>query len=168
VQELADGSLLLVDASLDLVAVVRWSGEVLWSAGRGSGVKLNDPHSAQLLPDGSILVCDTGHSRVLRLDRNGQLIQQRHMLSNGAACYRFNRPRYAEITGDGGWLVVDTGNNRILGGDADGQNAWELSRLPDSPIGWINQPRWARLIGHDELLVTDHLHHRVLHLQRQR
>lgn len=166
VQQLADGSLLLADASLDLVAVVRWSAEVLWSAGRGSGVKLNDPHSAQLLRDGSILVCDTGHSRVLRLDRSGQVIEQRRMLRNGPVCYRFNRPRYAELTDDGSWLVVDTGNNRVLGADPDGEHAWELSRLPDSPIGWINQPRWARQVAPDELLVTDHLHHRVLHLQR--
>ncbi len=81
-------------------------------------------------------------------------------------CYRFNRPRYAELTDDGSWLVVDTGNNRVLGADPDGEHAWELSRLPDSPIGWINQPRWARQVAPDELLVTDHLHHRVLHLQR--
>jgi hypothetical protein len=166
VQQLADGTLLLADASLDLVAVVRWSAEVLWAAGRGNGVQLNDPHSAQLLRDGSILVCDTGHSRVLRLDQHGQVIEQRHLLRNGPVCYRFNRPRYAEITDDGAWLVVDTGNNRVLGADPDGENGWELSRLPDSPIGWINQPRWARQIAPDELLVTDHLHHRVLHLKR--
>lgn len=163
---LADGTLLLVDASLDLVAVVSWSGQVLWSAGRGSGPELSDPHSAQRLDDGSILICDTGHSRVLRLDRSSRVIDERHMLRCGPVRYRFNRPRYAEITGDGGWLVVDTGNNRILGADPDGECAWELSQLPDSPIAWINQPRWARLSNLDELLVTDHLHHRVLHLRR--
>ena len=52
VRLLADGTLLLVDASLDLVAVVSWSGQVRWSAGRGSGPPLRDPHSAQQLDDG--------------------------------------------------------------------------------------------------------------------
>jgi hypothetical protein len=164
VRQLAEGSLLLVDASLDLVAIVDWTGRVLWSAGRGSGVELRDPHSAQRLDDGSVLICDTGNSRVLRLDRQGQVVDERHLLRCGPVRYRFNRPRHAEISGDGGWLVVDTGNNRILGADADGERAWQLSQL-DSPIGWINQPRWACLTG-DELLVTDHLHHRVLHLRR--
>jgi hypothetical protein len=166
VRLLPDHTLLLVDASLDLVAAVSWAGQVLWSAGRGSGPELRDPHSAQQLDDGSILICDTGNSRVLRLDRSGRVVDERQMLRCGSARYRFNRPRYAEISGDGGWLIVDTGNNRILGADPDGECAWELSHLPDSPTSWINQPRWARLINPNELLVTDHLHHRVVHLRR--
>jgi len=155
-----------VDASLDLVVVVDWSGRVLWSAGRGSGPALSDPHSAQRLDDGSMLICDTGNHRVLRLDRDARVVSDVNMLRCGATRYRFNRPRHAEINDGGGWLVVDTGNNRILGADSEGEHAWELSQLPDSPIGWINQPRWARLIAPNELLVTDHLHHRVLHLTR--
>jgi len=166
VQRLDDGTLLLVDASLDLVAVVDWRGQVRWSAGRGSGPDLNDPHSAQRLEDGSILVCDTGNSRILRLDRGARVVEQRQTLRCGSVRYRFNRPRYAELADDGSWLIVDTGNNRILGADRDGEHAWEVSHLPDSPIGWLNQPRWARLIARDELLVTDHLHHRVVHLRR--
>ena len=166
VQLLADDTLLLVDASLDLVAAVNWAGQVLWSAGRGSGPELRDPHSAQRLDDGSILICDTGNSRVLRVDRNARVVNELQMLRCGSVSYRFNRPRYAEISGDGTWLIVDTGNNRILGANAVGESAWELSQLADSPIRWLNQPRWARLVNQDELLVTDHLHHRVLHLRR--
>ncbi len=166
VRLLADGTLLLADAGLDLAVIVRWSGEVLWSAGRGSGPDLRDPHSAQRLGDGSMLICDTGHSRILRLDAGARIVVDRQMLRCGPARYRFNRPRHAEIGADGSWLVVDTGNNRILGADREGESAWELSQLPDSPIRWLNQPRWACLIHPHELLVTDHLHHRVLHLQR--
>ena len=166
VRLLADGTLLLADAGLDLVAVVRWSGEVLWSAGRGNGTDLKDPHSAQRLDDGSIVVCDTGNSRILRLDHSARVARELRMLRCGPICYRFNRPRYAEITGDGGWLVVDTGNNRILGADREGEGAWELSHFSDSPVRWINQPRWATMINRNELLVTDHLHHRVVHLRR--
>jgi hypothetical protein len=166
VRLLADDTLLVVDASLDLVTVVSWAGQVLWSAGRGSGTDLRDPHSAQRLDDGSILICDTGNSRILRLDRSARVANELQMVRCGPVRYRFNRPRYAEITDDGAWLIVDTGNNRILGANADGECAWELAQLPDSPIRWLNQPRWARLINQHELLVTDHLHHRVLHLRR--
>ena len=166
VQLLADDTLLLVDASCDLVAVVDWRGQVLWAAGRGNGPDLSDPHSAQRLDDGSIVICDTGNSRILRLDRGARVIDERQTLRCGDVRYRFSRPRYAELGSDGSWLVVDTGNNRVLGADPDGDGAWELSRLPDSPIPWFNQPRWARLIDRDELLVTDHLHHRVVHLRR--
>jgi hypothetical protein len=166
VRLLADQTLLLVDASLDLVAVVTWSGQVLWSAGRATGHHLRDPHSAQRLEDGSFLICDTGNSRVLVIGHGGQVISDVRMLRCGPVRFRFNRPRYAEINGDGSWLVVDTGNNRILGADSGGEDAWELLQLPGSPIGWLNQPRWARLIAPGELLVTDHLHHRVVHLRR--
>jgi len=166
VRLLPDGSLLLVDASLDLVAVVSWSGQVLWSAGRGSGPELSDPHSAQNYDNDSVLICDTGNSRVLQVDRSGRVVNDLRMLRCGSVRYRFHRPRYAEIAADGAWLIVDTGNNRILGANADGERAWELSQLPDSPIPWLNQPRWAHRINQDELLITDHLHHRVVHLRR--
>lgn len=162
---LADGTVLVTDASIDLVAIVRWSGAVRWAAGRGHGPALKDPHSAQPLADGSMLICDTGNSRVVRVDAQSRVVDERETLSCGPVRYRFNRPRYAEI-GAGGWLVVDTGNNRILGADAAGESAWELARLPASPTPWINQPRWAHWLGDSELLVTDHLHHRVLHLRR--
>ena len=168
VRLLPDGKLLLADAGLDLVAVVAWNGQVLWSAGRGSGPALRDPHSAQRLDDGGVLICDTGNSRILRLDAGAQVVADLQMLRCGPVRYRFNRPRHAEIGADGSWLVVDTGNNRILGADRQAESAWELSQLPDSQTPWINQPRWACLIDTDELLVTDHLHHRVLHLRRTR
>jgi sugar lactone lactonase YvrE len=163
---LPDGNLLVVDPSLDLVVEVSWAGHVLWSAGRGNGVRLRDPHSAQRLDDGSVLVCDTGNSRVLRIDRRGRMVDECEMLRRGSARYRFNRPRYAEIAGDGTLLVVDTGNNRVLAAERDGEMIWELSDLPDSRIPWLNQPRWARLINQNELIVADHFHHRILHLRR--
>lgn len=166
VRMLPDGNLLLVDAGLDLVVVVRWNGHVLWAAGRGSGPDLSDPHSAQRLDDGSMLVCDTGNSRILRLGGDTTVRLDLRALRCGPVHYRFNRPRHAEIGADGAWLVVDTGNNRILGADRDGEQAWELSQLPDSPTSWINQPRWACRIDTHDLLVTDHLHHRILHLRR--
>lgn len=166
VRLLLDGSLLLTDAGIDLVAIVRWSGEVSWFARRGTGADLRDPHSAQQLDDGSLLVCDTGNSRVLRLDAAARIVDDVRMLRCGPVRYRFSRPRQAEIDAEGNWLVVDTGNNRILGADADRENAWSLTQLPDSPTPWLNQPRWVSRIGAEELLVTDHLHHRVLHLRR--
>jgi hypothetical protein len=30
----------------------------------------------------------------------------------------------------------------------------------------LNQPRWATLVNPRELLICDHFHHRILHVQR--
>jgi sugar lactone lactonase YvrE len=164
VRPLPNGNILIVDSARDLVAEADWSGRVEWIL---DAEVLSDPHNAQSLPDGTCIVCDSGHHRVL-FARAGRVVRELTELRDGRARYRFFRPRYAEVAADGSLAVVDTGNNRVLCANAAGELQWELAAIPDSPLPTLCQPRWAHLVNSDEVLISDHFHHRILHLARTR
>ena len=165
VRMLADGRLLITDSSQDLVVVTDWSERVyLAVGGKGAGV-LKDPHSAQGLEGGGIIITDTGHSRIVVTDSTGAVVHEFGCILDGAGQYRLHHPRYVEVTPSGTMVIADTGHNRILAAMLDGGFLWELSMIPDSLQPLLNQPRWVRLIGEDEVVICDHFHHRILHLR---
>ncbi len=162
----SNGRFLVVDPGAGFVVETDWMGKIYRLIGAESQLELDDPHNAQLLPNGDILISDSGHHRSVRVDEHGRVVEEMSEFRNGVSRYRFNRPRYVGMSPDGVMIVVDTGNNRILAADASGKLLWNFHSLPESPIPVLLHPRWAYLIGHDELLVTDHFHHRILHLKR--
>jgi PQQ-like domain len=168
VRLLADGRLLIVDPSNNLVVMADWEGHASWSAGTGTAVKLKDPHSAQLLADGTVLISDSGNHRLVCVDKAGQAVQCIESFRRGKECFKLNRPRFAEVGTDDVLVVVDTANNRVLAANADGQLVWLLSAVPDSPISTLDQPRWAHLLARNEVLICDHFNHRILHLRYER
>ena len=165
VRLLDNGHLLVADSSLDLVVETDWSGLVYWVIGGDGKVELDDPHSAQLLADDTVLISDPGHDRILRVDREGRIVQQLDHVYFDSGCHRFSLPKYAEVSRDGIMTIVDTGNNRVFALAASGDPIWVLTTVPDSPISFLHQPRWAHLINQNEVLIADHLHNRVLHLE---
>jgi len=64
-------------------------------------------------------------------------------------------------------VIADTGNNRVLVSDLAFSFLDVLSSVPDSPIPYFNFPRWVQPITRDELVVSDHGNHRILHLRRR-
>jgi hypothetical protein len=79
---------------------------------------------------------------------------------------RLNRPRYAEVHPDGAMVIVDTGQNRVLITTLTGHLIWEISDVPGSPLPRLHQPRWATLVSRDEVVISDHFHHRIVYLRR--
>ena len=166
VRQLPNDHLLITDSPQDLVLEVDWSGAVHRTIGDHQGIQLKDPHSAQQLDDGSVIISDTGNHRILIVDAEGVAISSIHTLTLGSTQFRLHHPRYAEVATDGTLVIADTGQNRILGASLDGEFLWEFSHVPDSKIPRLNQPRWANLVGPDEILVCDHFHHRIVHVRR--
>jgi hypothetical protein len=37
--------------------------------------------------------------------------------------------------------------------------------MPGSKLPNLDQPRWAKLVNPNEIVVCDHFHHRVLHVR---
>ena len=87
-------------------------------------------------------------------------------IDGGPFVLRMNRPRYLEVIPDGTMVIVDTGHNRVLATTLSGQLIWKISDLPGSPLPRLYQPRWATLVNRDEVVISDHFHHRVVHLRR--
>ena len=166
VREVAGGRLLVTDAQLDLVVEVDWQGHVTRTVGGPTGpVRLSDPHSAQFVPGGELLICDSGAHRLVWIRADGSVARELRTLHAGGRFWRLHGPRHAELAACGLLVVCDTANNRVLAAEPSGELVWELTGVPGSPLPRLNQPRWAHLLAPDEVLVTDHYHHRVLRLR---
>ncbi len=135
------------------------------SIGANGTVELKDPHSAQQLDDGSIIIADTGNHRILVVDRDGACVRQIYAIDSDSARFRLNYPRYVEVIQDGTMGIADTGHNRILAATIRGHFIWELSKVPDARLGRLNQPRWVKLVSRSEVVICDHFHHRILHVK---
>lgn len=166
VRLLKNGNLLVADASRDLVFEADWSGRVVWSVGGQGGVSLNDPHSAQRLPSGETLICDTGNDRVIRVDASGKVVHLLEAIRAPSQWFRLMRPRYSEAAGDGTLIIADADNNRVAASTLTGECRWVLGVIPHHRLPSLNQPRWVQAVSADELVVSDTLHHRILHLRR--
>jgi len=166
VWQLRNGHLLVCDSSQDLVFEVDWSGVVHRAIGDGGDITLKDPHSAQQMQDGSVIISDTGNQRMLIVGADGKCLRSFSELTNRNSILRLNMPRYVEAGEDGTLVITDTGQNRILGCTATGQFLWEFSRVPASKLPQLEQPRWAKQVNTDEIVVCDHFHHRILHVKR--
>ncbi len=165
VRMLPNGHLLIVDSSRDLVVEADWSGKVYRAIGAGGDLRLSDPHSAQLLSDGRVVIADTGQHRILIVAPDETSVSEFYAIDSDTACFRLNFPRYVEVNENGTMIVADTGNNRVLGATIDGRFIWEFSIVPGTRLSRLNQPRWAQLIGDCELVICDHIHHRILHVK---
>lgn len=102
---------------------------------------LSDPHMALPLPDGGVLVCDTGADRLLHVSREGRrtvrLDAERVRAHTGTP---LRQPRAMARLRDGALLVVDTGGHRVLLVRPDGR-VRSLSRVLDRLVGSLFFPR---------------------------
>jgi sugar lactone lactonase YvrE len=158
--------LLVTDSPNGLVVECDWEGKPYRVIGDRDAISLDDPHSAQKLDDGRIAICDSGNHRILVVGAQGQTIESIETIRGDDAICKLNLPRYAEVSDDGTLLIVDTGNNRVLATDLEGQLRWVISEVGGSPIAQLHQPRWATLVGPNEVVIADHFHHRVIHVRR--
>jgi hypothetical protein len=165
VRMLPNGHLLIVDSSQDLVVEADWSGEVHRAIGDRGELKLSDPHTAQRLDDGCVVIADTGNHRILIVGPDGACVRQMYAIHADSSCYRLNFPRYMEIIDDGTMVIADTGNNRVLAATIAGRFIWEFSRVPGTPLSHLNQPRWVKAISGCEVVICDHVHHRILRVK---
>lgn len=163
----SNGNLLIVDSLQNLVIETDWGGRAAWVIGLAGDIVLRDPHSAQQLPDGRVMISDTRNHRIVFVDPKTGSSRSITEIQVGATHCELNLPRYAEVAPDGTLVISDTGNNRVLITDLDFSFLWELSGVPDSPIPYIHFPRWVQPISRDELIISDYGNHRILHLRRR-
>lgn len=87
--------------------------------GSATSARLNDPRELSLLPDGSVLIADTGNSRIRRLAPDGVITT---IAGTGpgfagdggpATGASLNAPTGTATLPDGSILIADTGNDRV-------------------------------------------------------
>ncbi len=127
---MADGSLLVADTGNHRIRRVAPDGTISTFAGTGPGFSgdggpatnaaLNAPTGTTTMPDGSVLIADTGNDRIRRVAPNGVITtiagSQRGFSGEGdpARAANLAAPADVQATGpNGGYLIIDADNNRV-------------------------------------------------------
>ncbi|MFF7047934.1 hypothetical protein ACFY94_06115 [Streptomyces griseorubiginosus] len=143
--------LLVTDSENGTVCRIDRRGEANWWH-----TGLSDPHMALPLPDGGVLVSDTGADRLVRISADGRCdswLGADEVRAHTGTSLR--QPRAMARLRGGALLVVDTGRHRVLLRRPDG-GVRSLSPLLDSIVGSLFFPRHVA-VDRDErtLLLSD-------------
>ena len=161
------GSTMLEDvpAPVDAYAGVKRSvtaDQIIANAG------LNGARSVALAPDGSIYVADTGNSRIVRFDSNGNVVASWGSRSPDGelppASGTFIEPWGVAVDSRGDVYVADTWNHRIQKFDANGnfKTEWgSFGQLSDAP-DYLWGPRGIAIGPDGRVYVTDTGNKRVV------
>ena len=124
----AEGTLWVLDSETGWIYAFDPDGKPLRRMG-GPSMAFFHPRGLALSPLGTLLVVDTGGSRVVELDVQGALVRQYGQRGPGPA--QLDQPTEALVDGSGYLYVVDTGNHRVQVLDPAGGYAGEWS-IPGS------------------------------------
>jgi DNA-binding beta-propeller fold protein YncE len=122
--------------------------------------RFNIPLAATVAGDGTLLVADSGNSRIQAFDPEGKF---KFMFGGvGAEMGRFSRPRGIATDGEGNIYVSDGGFNNVQIFNAKGQLLMPLGRLSAQP-GAGNYSLIASIAVDDSnrLFIIDHLFRKI-------
>lgn len=150
------GNLLVADAFKNTAYEATERGTTLKSFNATSWMKLgigglSRPRGANYTTSGTVLVADTGNSRVVEIDQSDRKIWEFKT--------RLNAPRWAERLRTGNTLIADTGNNRIVEINSSGTPVWGLG---DGSTSIVNHPTHVMRLPNGNTLVTDSGNSRVM------
>lgn len=124
---LDNGHLLVTDAGQSMaydsagVYEIDRYGNIVWSYTAG----LRWAHNADFLPDGSMIISNTGHNQVIIIDRDGNVVWDTDAiaLSDGSD---LRYPNDANIVPNGNRLITDRDNHRVFECDENGAIVWQF------------------------------------------
>ena len=148
------------DASAAATADPRQAEGWLVIAGGGDAtVQLKAPMGVAVDADGSVIVADTGHNRVIRLSATGGLLavwgeDDQH------GGVQFSTPEGVAIGPDGSIFVADTGNGRIVNVGPAGDILGTFG-APGIGPGEFRDPHSLAVDADGDMFVADTLNHRI-------
>jgi len=124
-----DGGYLIADTGNDRIRKVAADGTITTFAGSSGGLsgdggpailaQLSAPSDTAVLPDGSVVIADTGNDRVREVSPDGTISTiagtTRGFGGDGgpATAAQLDQPRDVTVLSDGSVAVADTGNDRV-------------------------------------------------------
>jgi sugar lactone lactonase YvrE len=121
--------------------------------------ELSDPHDVTALPNGHLLIADSGIDIVAEVEWSGRV----HRLVGPDTPAGLDDPHSVQSLPDGRLLICDSGNSRILWVDRNGGILRELTALSSNGQHHrLNRPRYAEISDDSTLLVVDSGNNRVL------
>jgi hypothetical protein len=152
----SSGVTLVADARKEAALQVTERGTVMQSFNATSWTRLgfgglDAPRGASWVPNGNVLVADTGNDRIVEIDAGDRKVWE----LKG----RVVKPRWAERLRTGNTLVADTGHNRLVEVNANGQPVWGLG---DGSTRILNNPAHCQRLPSGNTLVADAGNNRVM------
>lgn len=153
--DIFDDKILVTDSILNKVIEMNTTGTGLFEFGLYG--ELENPHHARYTNDGNILISDTGHNRILKIDSQGNIIYK--ISKAGSTLLR--EPRWCEEYGNN-ICITDSGNNRIILTDKLGEQIIkEFGYYSDSILQSVRVPRCTRIYK-DYLVISDTYNNRIV------
>ena len=167
--EVAGEQVFVADENANRIQAYSSDGQYLRSYGAAAGISLNRPNSLAVLPDGSLLVVDTWHYRMLHLDADGA--QLRAWGQAGEFGFdapleprdAFWGPRDVALDSQGRVYIADTGNKRIRVyklQDGEAVHQVDIGSGGSGP-GQLDEPSGLAVHSDGRLFVADTWNRRV-------
>jgi hypothetical protein len=138
-----------------VIEIDRNSKEIVWSYGPKSGPgALNNPNSAELLPNGDILIGDENNNRVIEIARDGTMVWQYGQGLSAAA--------FASRLPNGDTLITDSSHSRILEVTPNKRIVFEYFTNTDAGSNSAPLPTNAVQLADGSVIIADQFNDRVL------
>ncbi len=125
--QLADGTILLPRGKAEVCVVNPETKEVVWSykAGQenGNAGKKVEVHAAVPVDDGNILIAESGSTRLIEVNRDGQIVKEIPLKVNNPHPHRDTR--LVRKLENGHYLVCHEGDGTLREYDENGHVTWE-------------------------------------------
>ena len=147
-------SFLITDTGNNRILEIQ-NGQKVWEFSQ----TLFRPRSATYVPNGNVLIADTGSRRVIEVNRSGQIVWSFQT--------DMQAPAHAVRLNDGNTLITDAGYNRVILINPSGQSVWYFDGNGD-PAGPLSRPRSTFVSSGGSFLIADTGNNRILEVNRQR
>jgi hypothetical protein len=158
---------LISDQANARVILVNLRHHIVWQYGTtlapGIGPNLlNNPNSAELLPNGHVLIADESNNRAIEITVDGALV---HSYTAGGT---LSGVAFASRLSDGHTLISDSGNNRIVEVDAHDGLVWQYVTNTDPLSNPAPAPTRAVRLRNGHTLISDQFNNRVIEVTRDK
>jgi hypothetical protein len=168
---LPNGDVLITDQSNERVIEVRPSssgvgGTIVWQYGTGtvgSGPnELSNPNSAELLPDGHVLIGDENNNRAIEVIPNRQTGMGGSIVATFTDEGKVSGVAFASRLPNGDTLLTDSNNNRIVQVDRHDDLVWQYVTNKNPKSNSMPLPTRAVRLRNGDTLISDQFNDRVI------
>lgn len=142
----------MVERNKNRILQVDREGKIAWRYGEAEGQSLLKPHSCTKTPEGTLLVADTDHHRVIELNTDTLEVIWEFGVKGIAKEGQegLNRPRFAQRLANQNILMVDQNNRRVLELSPDKEVVWEFEGMDN-----LMAPYHAEKLDNGNYLISD-------------